>query len=126
MVHVRLIKGASYHGEVHASKKNPDVFCNEATAKRLVASGYFESVGQVPFTDDEPLEENALSASQEDDTEALKVKEVETPTEEEKPLKKADMNVSEDAEKKVTKTASKSGTGKAAAKTGSKKAAKSK
>ncbi|MBP5163231.1 MAG: hypothetical protein ILP16_09695 [Spirochaetales bacterium] len=124
MVHVRLIKGASYHGEVIATRKNPDVFVDEAAAKRLVASGYFESLGDIPFTD-EPAE-SAPTDAQEDEEAASEVEEVGIPTEEEKPLKKADNDAPEAAEKKETKAAPKSGTGKAAAKSGTKKAAKSK
>ena len=45
MAHLRLIKGRSYTGEVKATKEKPDVFTDdEATAKALVASGYFKRV----------------------------------------------------------------------------------
>lgn len=42
MYHLRLKKGMSYTGVVHATKKNPDVYVEDKqTADAAVASGYF-------------------------------------------------------------------------------------
>lgn len=42
MARLKLIKALSYTGEVKATKEKPYVEVEEATAEKLVASGYFK------------------------------------------------------------------------------------
>ena len=59
MIHLKLIKGLSYTGDVKATAAKPDVFVkDEATAERLVASGFFAKLGR-------PVEEKAKEATPE-------------------------------------------------------------
>lgn len=45
MVRLKLIKGLSYTGDVKATADKPYVEAEEATAEKLVASGYFKKLG---------------------------------------------------------------------------------
>ena len=48
MYHLRLCKGLSYMGIVSATQDAPDVYvAEEAQAKSLAASGYFEMLGEL-------------------------------------------------------------------------------
>ena len=45
MVHIRLIKGRSYSGDINATSAKPDVYVDdEATANKAVASGFFKII----------------------------------------------------------------------------------
>ena len=45
MVHIRLIKGRSYTGDINATSTKPDVYVDdEAIANRAVASGFFKII----------------------------------------------------------------------------------
>lgn len=50
---LKLIQGLSYTGIISATRKNPFVEVDEATAEELVASGYFEAVDGsfIPFAE---------------------------------------------------------------------------
>ena len=55
MALIKLVKGRSYTGEVKATRENPFVKCDEATAKAAVASGFFIMANskddvELPFT----------------------------------------------------------------------------
>lgn len=47
MYHLKLYRARSYRGIVYATRDKPDVFVeDEATADKLVASGYFRLIGE--------------------------------------------------------------------------------
>lgn len=64
MYHLRLIKASSYSGIVTATRKNPDVFVeDQATADKVVATGYFQLIegdGEVTDNGEETPAEKAL------------------------------------------------------------------
>lgn len=71
MIHLKLIKGLSYTGDVKATAAKPDVFVkDEATAERLVASGFFAKLGR-------PVEEKAKEVTPEPEPEPEKTVEAE-------------------------------------------------
>ena len=66
MFKVKLIKGLSYTGVVHATKEAPYVDVEaKATSDALVASGYFELVGENKATEKGAKKAKASTKSKE-------------------------------------------------------------
>lgn len=69
MFHLRLIKGLSYDGAIHATREDPDAFTDdEVIADYAVASGYFKLIGASGEVPAEPAQE---TPSEKPDFEAL-------------------------------------------------------
>lgn len=64
MVRIKLSKGLSYSGIVTATKKNPYVTTDEDTAKKAIATGYFE---YAPEAVSETPAENTAEDQEEDE-----------------------------------------------------------
>lgn len=65
MYHLKLKKGMSYTGVVHATKKMPDVYVEDKqTADAAVASGYFTLIGMTTPTEERDVAEGYLEKEQ--------------------------------------------------------------
>lgn len=75
MFHLRLVKGLSYDGAIHATRSSPDAFTDdEATASYAVASGYFALVDEPAAQEGASAEEEEASSEETPDLEALAAK----------------------------------------------------